>query len=423
MDFGIARALTGSSTMTQTATVIGTAYYLSPEQARGEHVDARSDIYSTGCLLYELLTGAPPFTGDSAVAVAYQHVREEPIPPSTIEPDVPPDIDAIVLVAMSKNPANRYSSAAEMRADLERSLAGEPVLAAPVRRDEPTTVTAVPPTAVTLRTPPKRRRGLAYLLLILATVGVFVVALVVARNLLSGGNTEVNTPNVIGQTLPEATATLHAKGLVVGTVTFRFTGTNDSGKVLSQAPAAQFLLSQGDKVSLVVSRGVKIVSVPTGLVGLTTAQARTALEAAGLTVGHIVARNSDAPAGQVLATHPRAGTEVPSGHKITLVVSNAQVRVPDVTGETLFQATAILQEAGFDVTHRRNAVFVPGKDGLIITQSPGGGTFAATGSTVIVYVDVKPKPPPPPTTSPTPSVTPTTSPSPSTSVSPSATPS
>jgi serine/threonine-protein kinase len=423
MDFGIARALTGSSTMTQTATVIGTAYYLSPEQARGEHVDARSDIYSTGCLLYELLTGAPPFTGDSAVAVAYQHVREEPIPPSTIEPDVPPDIDAIVLVAMSKNPANRYSSAAEMRADLERSLAGEPVLAAPVRRDEPTTVTAVPPTAVTLRTPPKRRRGLAYLLLILATVGVFVVALVVARNLLSGGNTEVNTPNVIGQTLPEATATLHAKGLVVGTVTFRFTGTNDSGKVLSQAPAAQFLLSQGDKVSLVVSRGVKIVSVPTGLVGLTTAQARTALEAAGLTVGHIVARNSDAPAGQVLATHPRAGTEVPSGHKITLVVSNAQVKVPDVTGETLFQATAILQEAGVDVTHRRNAVFVPGKDGLIITQSPGGGTFAATGSTVIVYVDVKPKPPPPPTTSPTPSVTPTTSPSPSTSVSPSATPS
>jgi eukaryotic-like serine/threonine-protein kinase len=423
MDFGIARALTGSSPMTPTATVIGTAYYLSPEQARGEHVDARSDIYSTGCLLYELLTGAPPFTGDSAVAVAYQHVREEPIPPSTIEPDVPPDIDAIVLVAMAKNPANRYSSAAEMRADLERSIAGVPVLATPVRRDEPTTVTAVPPTAVTIRTPPKRRRGLAYLLLILATAGVFVVALVVARNLLSGGHAEVNTPNVIGQTLPQATATLHGKGLVVGTVTFRFTGSNDSGKVLSQAPAAQFLLSQGDKVSLVVSRGVKIVSIPNGLVGLSTAQARTALEAAGLAVGHIVARNSDAPAGQVLATRPRAGTQVPSGRKITLVVSNAQVKVPDVTGETLFQATAILQEAGFDVTHRRNAVFVPGKEGLIITQSPGGGTFAATGSTVIVYVDVKPKPPPTPTTSPTPSTTPTTSPTPSTSVSPSPTPS
>jgi beta-lactam-binding protein with PASTA domain/predicted Ser/Thr protein kinase len=423
MDFGIARALTGSSTMTQTATVIGTAYYLSPEQARGEHVDARSDIYSTGCLLYELLTGAPPFTGDSAVAVAYQHVREEPIPPSTIEPDVPPDIDAIVLVAMSKNPASRYSSAAEMRADLERSMAGLPVLANPVRRDEPTTVKAVPPTAVTLRTPPKRRRGLAYVLLILATAGVFVVALVVARNLLSGGHAEVNTPNVIGQTLPQATATLRGKGLVIGTVTFRFTGTNDSGTVISQTPAAQFLLSQGDKVSLVVSRGVKVVSVPNGLVGLTTAQARTALQAAGLAVGNIVARNSDAPAGQVLATRPRAGAQVPSGRKVELVVSNAQVKVPDVTGETLFQATAILQEAGFDVTHRRNAVFVPGKEGLIITQSPGGGTFAATGSSVIVYVDVKPKPPPTPTASPTPTISPTISPPPTISPSPTATPS
>jgi serine/threonine-protein kinase len=422
MDFGIARALTGSSTMTQTATVIGTAYYLSPEQARGEHVDARSDIYSTGCLLYELLTGAPPFTGDSAVAVAYQHVREEPIPPSAIEPDVPPDIDAIALVAMSKNPANRYSSAAEMRADLERSIAGEPVLATPVRRDEPTTVTAVPPTAVVLRTPPKRRRGLAYLLLILATAGVFVVALLVARNLLSGGHSEVNTPNVVGQTLPQATATLHGDGLVVGTVTFRFTGTDDSGKVLTQSPAAQFLLSQGDRVNLVVSRGVRTVSVPNGLVGLSTAQARTALQAAGLAVGHIVARNSDAPAGQVLATRPKAGTLVPSGRKVELVVSNAQVKVPDVTGETLFQATAILQEAGFDVTHRSNAVFVPGKDGLIITQSPGGGTFAATGSTVIVYVDVKPKPPPTPTNSPSPSHTPSSSPSPTSSTSPTASP-
>jgi serine/threonine protein kinase len=151
MDFGIARALTSSSaTMTQTAAVIGTAYYLSPEQARGEHVDARSDIYSTGCLLYELLTGAPPFTGDTAVSVAYQHVREEPVPPSSVEPDVPSDVDAIVLVAMAKNPANRYPSALEMRADIDRALAGSPVLAVPARRDEPTTVTTMPPTAVML---------------------------------------------------------------------------------------------------------------------------------------------------------------------------------------------------------------------------------------------------------------------------------
>lgn len=127
MDFGIARAMADSAaTMTQTAQVIGTAQYLSPEQARGERVDARSDLYSTGCVLYELLTGQPPFTGDSPVAIAYQHVREEPIPPSQIDPDIPPWADAIVLKAMAKDPAHRYQSAGEMRADIQRAMSGIP---------------------------------------------------------------------------------------------------------------------------------------------------------------------------------------------------------------------------------------------------------------------------------------------------------
>src|SRR5437868_2319019 len=128
MDFGIARAMADSAaTMTQTAQVIGTAQYLSPEQARGERVDARSDIYSTGCVLYELLTGQPPFTGDSPVAIAYQHVREEPIPPSQIDPEIPAWADAIVLKAMAKDPAQRYQSAGEMRADIQRAMSGMPV--------------------------------------------------------------------------------------------------------------------------------------------------------------------------------------------------------------------------------------------------------------------------------------------------------
>ncbi len=128
MDFGIARAMADSAaTMTQTAQVIGTAQYLSPEQARGERVDARSDIYSTGCVLYELLTGQPPFTGDSPVAIAYQHVREDPIPPSRIDPEIPRWADAIVLKAMAKDPLQRYQSAAEMRADIQRVMSGMPV--------------------------------------------------------------------------------------------------------------------------------------------------------------------------------------------------------------------------------------------------------------------------------------------------------
>ena len=133
MDFGIARAITGSAaTMTQTASVIGTAQYLSPEQARGETVDARSDVYSTGVLLYELLTGLPPFRGDSPVAVTYQHVREDPQPPSRLDPDIPPDVDAIVLKALAKNPGNRYQGAGEFREDLTRAAMGQPVLATPL---------------------------------------------------------------------------------------------------------------------------------------------------------------------------------------------------------------------------------------------------------------------------------------------------
>src|SRR5882762_816546 len=133
MDFGIARALSSNAvTVTQTAAVIGTAQYLSPEQARGEPVDARSDVYATGCVLYELLTGHPPFVGDNPVSVAYQHVREDPRPPSDSNRDVSPDVDAIVLKALAKNRANRYQSAGEMRADLMRAAAGRPVLATPV---------------------------------------------------------------------------------------------------------------------------------------------------------------------------------------------------------------------------------------------------------------------------------------------------
>src|SRR6201991_967720 len=138
MDFGIARALGEGQNVTQTSAVIGTAQYLSPEQARGEAVDARSDVYAAGCVLFELLVGHPPFVGDSPVSVAYQHVREDPKAPSDINHEVPPDVDAIVLKALAKNPLNRYQSAQEMRADALRAVAGRPVLATPVMTESET---------------------------------------------------------------------------------------------------------------------------------------------------------------------------------------------------------------------------------------------------------------------------------------------
>lgn len=429
MDFGIARALTGStSTMTQTAAVVGTAHYLSPEQARGEHVDARSDIYSTGCLLYELLTGAPPFTGDTAVSVAYQHVREDVTPPSSVESDVPESADTIVLVAMAKNPINRYATAGEMRQDIERALAGQPLQAQPVRRDTPDIVTSVPATTVLLREPPRRKgRGLAYLLLGVATIAVFIVALLVARNLLSGHSGSLTTPNVTGQSLQDAEATLTSQGLRVGQITMVYTGKNDKGMVISQSPEGGVFSSKGGAVDLKVSDGTQIVNVPSGLVGMSTGDAKSALLAAGLRLGTLIPQNSDAPAGQVLQTDPQAGTPEPAKSKINLVVSNAQVKVPRVVGKDVDTATEILQERGFVPLVRRAASYVKGKDGTILSQSPGGDTYATSGGNVTIYVDQKPLKPtnsPSPSNSPTDSSSPSSSPStsPPTSTSPTTSP-
>src|SRR5690348_15338220 len=235
MDFGIARAVSDSAaTMTSTAAVIGTAQYLSPEQARGESVDARSDVYSVGCLLYELVTGAPPFTGDSPVSVAYQHVREDPRLPSSINPVIPPALDAILLKAMSKNPANRYQSAAEMRNDLLRAIAGQRVEATPVMGDaEKTTLLGAAPAAYgypdgerwTEDEDADRRRRRRRLAVIGAVVALLVVVgAVLAAVLLNHGSgtpaaaATIAVPNVVNQDQATATQSLQTAGLAVGTV-------------------------------------------------------------------------------------------------------------------------------------------------------------------------------------------------------------
>src|SRR3954453_16527522 len=422
MDFGIARAVTGTAaTMTQTAAVIGTAHYLSPEQARGEHVDARSDVYSTGCLLYELLTGGPPFSGDSAVAVAYQHVREEPVPPSRVEPDVTPAIDAIVLKAMAKNPANRYQTAGEMRADIERALAGRPVEATPLLAADQSMLMP-PPTTVLMRQPPEARRGrgAAYTLLALATIGVFLITLLAATHFFSGsGGGGVNTPNVVGQSLADAEATLAGKGLAVGKIVQQYDTKVPRGDVISQDPPPDILLRKGQSVDLVVSLGVHIVIVPGDLVGLTQDEARARLGVALLRVGQVVSRNSDAPAGQVLGTDPTGGSRVAENTAVTLFVSNARVKVPNVIGKDAATATSLLEQAGFVVIEQPAAVFDRKKpEGTVLGQSPSGGTFQKTGSQVQIFVNTKPSPSPTPSPSastlptPLPSTLPSTSPTP-----------
>ena len=307
MDFGIARAVADTSaTMTQTAAVIGTAQYLSPEQARGETVDARSDIYSAGCLLYELLVGRPPFVGDSPVSVAYQHVREAPVPPSQLDPVVTPDIDAITLKALAKDPADRYQSAREMKADISRVLAGQQATAvvprvAPVDAT-PTRVVPVPvePPVVEDEEEPRRRAGAvaAVVALVLALLGLGAFGLYRAF-----GPQEptpvamVEVPAVI--TYPQALAEARLTELRLEPEVRRTNGADDAtkGTITAQNPVGGTSVPTGSTVGLTLNVGPRTAKIPGDLVGSQVDDAEKALEDAGFTnVSTEAATSEDAAA-------------------------------------------------------------------------------------------------------------------------------
>src|SRR4051794_3897070 len=269
MDFGIARAVSdASSTMTQTAAVVGTAQYLSPEQARGENVDSRSDVYSTGCLLYELLTGRPPFVGDSPVAVAYQHVREQAPPPSSLDEDLTPELDAIVMKSLAKSVGDRYPSAAAMKADIDRYLAGKPVQAPAV---VPLAATGfIPPDTSTQYTqveepvddePERKRRG-PLILLLLLLAALIVAALVFGPKLFKAAPEKQAVPTITGLTRAQAENTIQESGLAVGEVSTAASKEVAEGRVISQTPDAGNQVDPDSKVDFVVSTGKPEIPLP-----------------------------------------------------------------------------------------------------------------------------------------------------------------
>ncbi|MBO0829940.1 MAG: Stk1 family PASTA domain-containing Ser/Thr kinase, partial [Streptosporangiales bacterium] len=398
MDFGIARSVSDAqATMTQTAQVIGTAQYLSPEQARGEKVDKRSDLYSTGCVLYELLTGQPPFTGDSPVSVAYQHVREDPVPPSRLNPDVPPAVDAIVLKALAKNPDNRYQDADEMRADVERALGGQPVYATPVL-DSPTERIGAPTAATALLGPAmagedgagpghrkeKSNKALGFTLLALGLVVLLIAALLgynAYRNRQQDTAT-VRVPGVVGKQFGIAKADLNSQDFHVAEK--RVFSNQNADTVLSQAPAANRQARRGSTVTLTVSRGQQTVTVPP-IQGKSRSDAEKMLQQAGLAVGAVSKQSSDQARGTVLSSDPAPGESITKGSKVNLVVSSGTTRVPKVIGEDEGQAKADLTQAGFkvNVVKQEDANH---PEGTVIAQSPDPGSNATKGSNVTITV-------------------------------------
>jgi serine/threonine-protein kinase len=408
MDFGIARALaSGASTMTQTSAVIGTAQYLSPEQARGEQVDARSDVYATGCVIFELLTGHPPFVGDNPVSVAYQHVREDPRAPSELNPDVTPDIDAVVLKALAKNPANRYQSAGEMRADLLRAAAGRPVSAPPVMTEAERTAMMAPQhmtgqqMRAPARVPPSQRRGQkkgsTALVVLITVLGMLALGVLALGVILANQSSDVTVPALTGKTVVEAQALLTKEGLTGTQQRANNCDQANLNKIVTQDPQANAKVAEGSEVTFQVCLPPEKSTVP-DLKGKSQADAEKELAANNLTP-NIVLIDSPEKLGTVVSTTPGPGTAVNANSVVTVNVSKFNQRaVPDLTGMTETEAKRELASKGFDpekLVIRFQATTKDGEVDRVIRQDPTVGKVISKTGTITVIIGQRQVNPPP----------------------------
>ncbi|MEU8798235.1 Stk1 family PASTA domain-containing Ser/Thr kinase [Spirillospora sp. NPDC048819] len=442
MDFGIARAMADSAaTMTQTAQVIGTAQYLSPEQARGERVDARSDIYSTGCVLYELLTGKPPFTGDSPVAIAYQHVREEPVPPSQVDPQIPQWADAIVLKAMAKEADNRYQNANEFRQEIQRVLQGQPVAStaastmmmgsqaqgtqvmggypggAPPRTQMQRPVDngyGLPPARYDDDDYPERGGAGKKAALWLGLAVLFIGGAALIGFLMSGndGTDQVAIPqSIVNVSQSDATAQLTKLGFKVGEPKTEYSDEIRKGFVISSDPRPGANAAKGATVSLVVSQGKKPpteVEVP-DVTGKPYSTAKNILEQRGFEVEKRVENSESVPRLSVISTDPPGGSKAPKNATVTVVISNgpSNLKVPDLFNNSQRAACGKLQDLGLKCKVEKGIAPPdrPVSPGLVFNQTPGPDATVAPGDTVTIFIAEEPPPTPTqPTDTPTPGI-------------------
>ena len=422
MDFGIARAK--GAGLTQTSSVLGTAHYISPEQAQGKELTPASDIYSLGVVMYEAATGKLPFDGPDAVSVALKQVSEIPSPPSTIKPDIDPALESIIMMAMAKDPNARFGSAREMRKALNDYLAGRPVSATaafaaaetgyignvpPAIGGTPTQVINTVPAnqgvpsnkGVTTSGPTSTANPYAnpggqsttkssggkgkYVGIAIAIIAAIAIVAGVAYAMLSGGSGET-VPDVTGKTVAEATTILDDSGFRVGTVTRQYSDTVEEGKVISQDPTSGMKRDRNTTVNLIVSQGAETLTVP-DLSGMSSEEVSAALSKAGLkgVTGKAV-YSKDVEKGKVVSQSPAAGSTVSKGSTVEYVLSLGveTVSVPNVVNKTEEKATAELEAAGFVVTVERGYSSTV-DSGYVYKQDPSSGKLES-GEEVTIYV-------------------------------------
>lgn len=412
MDFGIARAVSDAATsVTATSAVMGTAQYLSPEQARGEVVDARSDIYSAGCVLYELLIGTPPFNGETPVSIAYQHVNEAPKAPSLLDPSIPLSLDAIVLHSLAKHPGSRYQTAAEMRADVERAIAGMPISAptpaptvATVVSDNTTAMpTITSPLLLATEAPPavEQRKTGRWIAITLAAISSAAILIFLGQQLFGSRPVIVAVPDLKGKTVAEATTSLENMQLIMGQQDAKADDNAPKGTIISQDPAAGENIEQGQAVNITVSSGKEQTTVPDLTDLARVDDARIALTDARLILGKQTEVDSDKAEGTIVSQSVPANSSVDVGTLVDVEISSGKVAVPDVVNKTKTQARNDLINAGFkvQVTYEATDTAAPG---TVLAQTPVAKELAKKGTTVTITVAQAMPEPSPSATVPTP---------------------
>lgn len=361
MDFGIARATDDiGATLTNTWNVVGTAQYLSPEQATGEMADGRSDLYSLGCLMYELLTGQPPFTGETPVSVAYQHVSSPLTPASNINPSLDTNLDQMLEVVLAKDPNNRYQDAAAMLEDLEHVIKGEPVT---------TKIKKIFP-----------RRKLFTSLTVFAA-GITLLAVGYFASAPTG--VSIKVPNVVGLTEAEARVLLKDFNINIERAP---DAKIPLDRIASQLPLATSDVAAGSSVTLTISEGPGNTTIPVGLIGLSLEEARYRLTAAGLLISQTIAVDSDQAPGVVLSINPSPGTTTTAGSGVTLEIASGNVQVPSLVGLNEINAKTILTQSGF-LIREISASDTSKPAGEILAQAPEAGATKTIGSVVTITVN------------------------------------
>ena len=369
MDFGIARALSDvGATLTSTWNIVGTAQYLSPEQATGGQADLRSDLYSVGCLFYELISGRPPFSGETPVAIAYQHVSATPASITSVEPSLDPALNSFFAVALAKSPTDRYQSAAAMLKDLKRLSVGE---------------------RITTEIPKAKKPGVSRRRRLITTIATALVAILGIAFFLvrpdSGGQI-VELPNVVGLTEVEARAQLD--GFTI-TIQRAPDPRIPRDRVASQLPLATAQVRTGSSVTLTLSDGPGDAIVPIDIIGKPLEEARAMLATAGLRVSRTIAVDSEEQPGIVLRVTPEQGSTVEAGSGVTLEIASGNVRVPDLIGKNEVEALTILTQAGF-LMKKATAYDANQPIGFVIAQAPSAGETKVIGSSVTVTINTEP---------------------------------